>query len=261
MNPLFRSVHAVMARRILVNFRIRPEVAVPLLPAPFRPRLVHGWALAGICLIRLTDLRPAWLPRLCGLSSENAAHRLAVEWTGQGETHEGVFIPRRDTNSWINQLAGGRLFPGIHHRAQFQCAQGGSSFDVELHRQDGSAHGHVLARLADAWPADSVFASLAQAVAFFQSGGCGWSPTRDRHAVEGVELCASDWTMLPLAVECAESSFFADPRRFPRGSVELDSALLMSGIAHEWRARGPLDPGPAASPGRHHRLAAHFEMT
>lgn len=51
------------------------------------------------------------------IHSENAAHRIAVEWDFEGKTFEDVYIPRRDTNSFFNTLVGGRLFPGIHHRA------------------------------------------------------------------------------------------------------------------------------------------------
>ena len=73
-------MNAVVERRLLVNYRLQPEVAARLLPSPFRPQLVAGWAVAGICLIRLGALRPAPLPAAAGLRSENAAHRFAVEW-------------------------------------------------------------------------------------------------------------------------------------------------------------------------------------
>jgi len=119
MNALIPAVNAVMARRILVNFRVRPDVVAKLLPPTFQPRLANGWALAGICLIRLEDMRPAGCRGWCGVASENAAHRIAVQWTENGRTREGVFIPRRDTNSLLNRIAGGRLFPGVHHPAAF----------------------------------------------------------------------------------------------------------------------------------------------
>ena len=89
------------------------------LPAPFRPKLVAGWGMAGICLIRLAGMVPAFLPLPCGLASENAAHRIAVQWDENGFVREGVFIPRRDTNALLNRLAGGRLFPGAHQAAKF----------------------------------------------------------------------------------------------------------------------------------------------
>ena len=71
------TVRGVIDRRVLVNFRVDPERLAMVLPAPFRPQLFAGYGIAGICLIRLKQLRPRFLPAFTGLSSENAAHRIA----------------------------------------------------------------------------------------------------------------------------------------------------------------------------------------
>lgn len=111
-------LHGLIRRRLLVNFRVDAEVMRRFLPWPFRPKLHRGHAIAGICLIRLEQIRPAWPPRFCGLSSENAAHRIAVQWDDpSGKSREGVFIPRRDTGSWLNHFAGGRIFSREHQWA------------------------------------------------------------------------------------------------------------------------------------------------
>ena len=112
-------IQGVIRRRILANFRIDPEVMQREIPARFRPKLQNGWAVAGICLIRLEHIRPKRLPEIVGLNSENAAHRVAVIWDEAGDAREGVFISRRDTNSQINHLLGGQIFPGEHHAAHF----------------------------------------------------------------------------------------------------------------------------------------------
>ena len=53
---------------------------------------------------------------MVGMTSENSAHRIAVEWDDEeGVVKEGVFVPRRDTDSRLVALAGGRIFPGMHH--------------------------------------------------------------------------------------------------------------------------------------------------
>jgi hypothetical protein len=88
-----------------VNYRVDADVAARLLPAPFRPKLANGYAMAGICLIRLNRLRPAFIPLPVGIGSENAAHCFAVEWERGGQRLEGVFIPRRDTNSRLNAIS------------------------------------------------------------------------------------------------------------------------------------------------------------
>ena len=118
------SLEGIIRRRMLVNFRVDPNVMKALLPAPFRPKLHHDYAIAGVCLIRLEKIRPEGLPEFLGISSENAAHRVAVEWTDPaGELREAVYIWRRDTGSWLGRLAGGRLFPGEHHAAKIRSSR------------------------------------------------------------------------------------------------------------------------------------------
>src|SRR5947209_6404053 len=120
-------IEGLIRRRILVNFRVDPDVVQNQLPSKFKPKLHHDKAIAGICLIRLEHIRPKFLPSIAGISSENAAHRIAVTWTDDaGMQKEGVFIPRRDTGSWLNHLLGGRLFPGEHHLADFKANDGDS---------------------------------------------------------------------------------------------------------------------------------------
>lgn len=257
MNIIFSSVRAVMTRRILVNYRVRPDALPPLLPSPFRPKLIDGWGLAGICLIRLEHMRPAFLPSALGVSSENAAHRIAVEWTEGETTREGVFIPRRDTDSLLNRLAGGRLFPGVHQAARFKSREANGRFEVDLRSRDGRTKVHVAAHVSESWPKGSLFASLEDASAFFQGGCCGWSPGTNGRDLEGVELRTDQWTMQPLAVDEVESSFFADRARFEPGSMEFDSALLMRDIPHSWHA---LDSHGGSDRRRHHGSSALFEL-
>ena len=109
------TIQGVIRRRILANFRVEPAVMQRQLPPRFRPKLHKGFAVAGICLIRLEHIRPQRMPEIIGLSSENAAHRVAVLWDEDNESREGVYISRRDTDSQINHLLGGRVFPGEHH--------------------------------------------------------------------------------------------------------------------------------------------------
>src|SRR4051812_5910246 len=113
-------IQGVIERRMLVNYRVRPDALRAILPPPFRPKLVNDdWGMAGICLIRLAQIRPRGMPQILGMTSENAAHRIAVEWDTDEGVSEGVYIVRRDSSSRFNALAGGRLFPGVHHHAEF----------------------------------------------------------------------------------------------------------------------------------------------
>ena len=252
-------IQGLIARRILVNYRVRPEVARLFVPPPFRPRLVGGFALAGVCLIRLENLRPRFLPAALGIDSENAAHRIAVEWDDGGVLRQGVYIPRRDTGSPLNRLAGGRLFPGTHHPAAFRVLDDGDRIELEMRSLDGAVSLDLAARVAGEWPAGSVFASLAEASAFFEAGSCGWSPGRGG-CLEGLELRTGSWRAEALQVERIESSFFGDPRRFPPGSVELDCALLLRDLPHQWRALGSLHPSSRWRAGPRRSRSAFFDV-
>ena len=234
------TLRGTIDRRILVNFRIDPEVLAGILPPPFRPQVVDGYGIAGICLIRLKQLRPRLLPSIVGISSENAAHRIAVQWDVDGEQQTGVFIPRRDTSSLLNVVIGGRVFPGEHHRARFEVRENGDHFHVAMDSRDGSAHVRVDGDIAPDLPSDSIFPSVAAVSDFFEAGSLGYSPRASNTHFDALELCSFNWHVDPLAINQVESSFFEDQSVFPAGSVTFDNALLMRGIDHEWHSREPL---------------------
>jgi hypothetical protein len=231
-----QTIQGIIRRRMLVNFFLDPEIARRRLPPGFRPKLHNGFAVAGICLIRLEQMRPKSLPSFLGLGSENAAHRMAVVWDEPaGGIGEGVFVVRRDTNSFINTVAGGQLFPGEYHSADFEVKDTGEEIDFGMKSRDGDVTVRLRARIGSTLPAASQFADLKTVSDFFESGSLGYSATRDNRRLEGMILKTKTWRIEPLDVEAVYSSYFADERIFPAGSVSFDSALLMRNIEHEWQ--------------------------
>jgi hypothetical protein len=228
-------IKGTIKRRLLVNFRADPDVVQRFLPQPFRPKLHKDRSLVGICLIRLEQIRPSGIPGAFGLSSENAAHRIAVTWPDKaGVEREGVFIPRRDTGSFLNRIAGGRIFPGEHQAARFSVVDSGGRIQFVMQSLDGIVSVRVVGSDTDSFPASSCFSSLGEASAFFEGGSLGYSVTRDGERLDGLLLRTIDWRIRALAVSDVYSSFFGDRERFPDGSVEFDHALIMRDVPHEW---------------------------
>ncbi len=234
-------IEGLIDRRVLVNYRVSPDGLSRILPPPFEPKLVNGWGIAGICLIRLKHIRPKGFPAWVGIGSENAAHRIAVQWRRNGQDHEGVYILRRDTSSRLNALAGGRLFPGVHHHARFDVDESGDAIRIEMHSDDGEVHLAVEDKPSEHLPKSSVFTGLADASRFFELGSLGFSQAADGRSLNGLELRTMNWRAEPLEVGRIESSLFDAGSLFFGGSAEFDSALLMRGIEHEWHARGALE--------------------
>jgi hypothetical protein len=247
---LIDTIHGIIDRRVLLNYRLDPAILQQVLPPPFQPKLYRGFGVGGVCMIRFKQLRPRHIPAWLGVASENAAHRIAVQWDQDGELREGVFIPRRDTNSWFNSALGGRIFPGIFQKSHFETQESDSNVSIRIVRTDGgteiSFDGHIAKQL----PASSIFPSLEAAAGFFSLGATGYSATRTEGHYHGMELRSTNWAVEPLIVDDAQSCFFNDQQRFPPGSVELDCALLMRGIEHEWHSRPDLylsSTGPTLS--------------
>jgi hypothetical protein len=233
-------IHGTIDRRILVNFRVDPDILARILPAPFKPKLINGAGMAGVCLIRLKQVTPQFVPTSLGLNSENAAHRIAVTWEQDAKTFQGVYVPRRDTSSHMSHLLGGRLFPGIQHHAHFSVIENEDRYHIALDSDDGDTHllveGHTSLELAGG----SIFGSLQAASDFFEAGALGYSASAEPGRYDGLELHSFNWKVEPLAVEKVESSFFTNPNLFPEGSIKFDCALLMRNINHEWHGRESL---------------------
>ena len=232
------AMASVIERRLLVNYRLDPEAARRVLPPGMRPDLANGYAVGGICLIRLARLRPAALPARLGLRTENAAHRIAVVWDGPQGPVRGVYIPRRDTSSRFTALAAGRVFPGEHHHARFDVDESAERLRVSFRGADAATHVAVEVELATdgVLRRSKLFDDLAAASDFFRDAPAARSARTSGPELDAVTLRTSAWSLQPTTPVAVESSFFADPARFPSGSAELDSALLMRDIPAVWTA-------------------------
>ena len=235
------GIASTIDRRLLLNYRIDPDIAQRQLPAPFRPQLVGGSAVGGICLIRLIELRPVGAPAFVGLRTENAAHRFSVEWDDAAGTHRGVYIPRRDTSSRLTAALGGRLFEGTHHRARFDVADDGDRVSIRV-RGEGSLMIDVAASAARTFESE-LFGSVAEASTFFREACVGYSPNQRRSDLEGMRLECARWEASALHVDEIHSSVFGDPQAFPPASITFDSGIVMRSLPVRWHSAGRLAAG------------------
>jgi hypothetical protein len=229
------TIQGVIDRRMLINFTADPAIVQGLLPDPFRPKIYKGKAIVGICLIRLKNIRPKGFPAITGIGSENAAHRIAVEWTENGKTREGVYIPRRDSSSILNKLAGGRIFPGKHFLAKFDVREADGHYHIAFKSSDNTSISVDAEKTSDL-EKGSIFETLNNASAFFEKGATGFSPKKNQ--LEGITLHTFNWLVEPLHVTAVYSSFFQNKNIFPEGSIKFDNALLMTEVKHEWHTVG-----------------------
>lgn len=225
------SLAGTIRRRMLVNYRVDPAVMRTLVPEPFALRLVDGYAITGMCLIRLERMRPTFAPGDAGFASESVAYRTRVV----GADGPAVFIARRTTASRLQAAAGGRLFPARFAHAQIEAVDDGNRLAIDVRPSAGESEVHVAAHEIDLLPGGSAFGELRAASDFFETGPVGWT-CRPDGGFDGVELRTGPWRVRPLAVDDLAAAYFDDRARFPAGSIAFDSALVMREVAHEWHA-------------------------
>ena len=220
-------------RRILINYRVRPDVVKTLLPPHLEPLVVNGYASAGICLLRLKDIGIKHLPKLLRITSENAAHRFLVTYTENGNQVQGVYIPRRDTDSSMNVLLAGKLLSWPHYPATFRSSEGNGRYNVSMESSDQYSSLSIEAELSGEFPTDSMFDSLDHASSVFQSCPIGVSPSTQPEGYKSIRLETKSWKVKPLVVRKLQSSgTFEDRLAFPEQTKTiLITPSLWEGIA------------------------------
>lgn len=223
----------VIRARLLLNYRVDPDVVRGLLPRPFAPLTINGAAVAGTCVIRLEKLRPKNLRWFPSMSFTSVAHRVAVEWRDQAGLQSGVYIWRRLTGSRLVALAGGRVFPGSQSAANVRLHVDGRSV-----RAVAFAGGDtILNGLCERRPnsrGGNLFVDHAARERFFAAGGLGMSPARGGAGYDGMRLEVENWNSALVEAVNVQSSFYDNPDRFPRNAIEFDHAMLMENLDHTW---------------------------
>jgi hypothetical protein len=226
----------IIERRILINYRVDPDVIRKILPYPLKPIIIGGYASAGVCLLKLRDIGLKYTPGFLKINSENAAHRILVQWHEGGQVRCGVYIPRRDTDSKLNVWLAGKVFAWPHYPAQFETEEHNGNYFVSVQSNDHHTNVLVRAKAGGIFPSDSMFRSMEHASDCFQQCSIGYSPSMEPGHYKQMQLKTTGWTVKPLDIQELSSSFFEDTAIFPQGTITFDNALLMENIPHEWHS-------------------------
>jgi hypothetical protein len=238
------TLEGQMNWRIMVNYRAELGILRQYLPAPFVPRSFDGYGMVGVSLLNQKNQRIKGLPKTVGLDSLQVLHRIAVSWTELDETYHGVYVPHRNTNSLVQVLAGGRMYPGLFHIARFRLEESEKGCKLEMKGRN-QMYLKVQGQQTSKFPRESVMRNVETARNFFGGPSLGFSPRYKQMIFDGLELVVEQSKLQPLRIEHLRSSFFEDTSRFPKGSIYFDHALIEKQVAHQWHyQRELLAPRP-----------------
>ena len=237
MLPICPSIEGICERRVIINYRVDPEFIAQQLPHSFAPLIVKDYAIAGICLIRLKEMRPIGFPKQLGFASENAAPRIAVQWTENGKSVTGAYIPKRYSSSSINSSVSSYFFPALFESAHFECIETDDRYKILATSKLDGFRLAVNAHKTNELETGSIFDSTKQASDFIKNAAIAYSPSQRKGRFNAIQLKTYSWKAEPLKLDLLDYNIM---EAFPKGTATFDSALLMLNMKHEWHYAGSI---------------------
>lgn len=240
----FRLTNRAIRSRVLVFYRVEPAVLAALLPAGVRPRVLAGCGVASLCYTRLGPVQSRWLPRGFGSVTDHLAYRVCA-WF---DDEPGAFVVRRETSSWLGARCGEKLLRNDHRRAHFAVDESAFGFSLQVvHEQ--RAELTLRAELAGT-SSSALFGTVHDLERWLADESVVRPHDVIMPEADAVLSDGSSFAPEPLSVFELRSSFFDDPRIFPRGAAVRDGAYRLSPLrSHPDASRARVRPSLALEPG------------
>ena len=223
------GVCGVVERRLLVNYRVELDVLDTVLTDPLRGREVGdtGKGVGSVCITRVEDTRPGFLPESLGVTVEMATHRVYARVEDGGD--HCVYVPWRGVSSRFHALVLSSLLPTDFDSADFLTEDRDGARQVRVD-WDSDVAGVVFRDTdRDTVDDDSVFYSVESASTFLCEAGVEYAMTGDVYT--GVETCPDRTDLKPVEISDERSSYFG------KLGGEFDSAFGMTDVELAWEPR------------------------
>ena len=227
------NIVGVIRHRLLVNRLADPAEVASRLPSGVRPHVTaSGGVIVGCCLIRIDSTRPWPVPKMFGSTLRAAAHRISVETGSEDSPTRAVYVPCRHTDSALPVMVGGRIFPGVHQRAEIDVAQTDRSLAWSVRGRgptpvDGGIDRFDIAVEADVTTETKATSDIAEIVV---GTVLGLSPKRSHGSLEGADMCLADLSAQRVELRTIESDFLDSFET----AVPAES-FLMTDVDVTWR--------------------------
>lgn len=238
----FSIARGVIDRKVIVQYRVDPDVLALQLPEPYRPRLIRGVGVAGVCVFRVRGFHHRLLPTILQNVSENIVYRVGVEWTEDQKLCAGVYTLRQETSSLLKSTLERRTSWGTRlFHAHIRVDDHEGTYRIAACSRDAQFRLLIQAQLQREFTAHSVFRSAEDAAEFLERQfEASVNPDDSRPTVLGTRHATGldeynvGWHVEPLAIQQLVTEFFDDTARFPAGAIQFDCAVVASSVQPAW---------------------------
>jgi len=235
----------------LVNFALRPDILASRLPDHVRPDVHDGWSYLSIVIAKMERMRPAFLPRVFGITYSQVVYRAVVLCARE----RGVYFLRSDADSALMVLAGNALtFFRFHHAdATWSFAPGITRFSLRPRLGDaaGIDAEYDLADAKNQMPSTSRFATLDHAQSFLTELYVAFGTKRRDGTVNAVRIQRNDWRSMIVRDLVGSYEAMKSGVLFGPDQAELDSIFYVERLDYQWHRGVAVDgrvPHPSVRP-------------
>jgi uncharacterized protein YqjF (DUF2071 family) len=220
---------------LLVNFAFPPDVLRELLPVSIEPDVRDGEAYVSVVIADMDRMRPAFLPRLFGVTYTQVVYRAVVRHRGE----RGVHFLRSDADSRVMCALGNWLTFFRFHHARVRWRREGEilGFDLEPTRPGPEPAGiharYDLSGASHALRPSSAFRSLPEATAFLVELFSAFARPGDGRGTTRVRVERGTWDVLVVDDLRAEYPYMQSRRG------RLDSVFLVRDVPYRWHRLEP----------------------
>ena len=219
----------------LVNMAMSPETLAHVLPPPLEPDLFDGRAFLSVVIADMERMRPAFLPRLCGITYQQVVYRAVV----RHGPRRGVYFLRSDADNPFMATMGNLLSFFPFHTARILRTKGAGlqHFDLVAHPADhADIHATFdVARGTRRVPDGSCFPDMDVAQQFLVELYTAFRPSSDGLRVDSVDIRRGTWNITMVDHDRDRFDFMSGSRAFPAGSTTIDSVIYVEDIEYYWQ--------------------------
>lgn len=231
-------VKAHLAASLVLTYAIPEDVVRPLLAPGLQLDTYRGFGFLAIAMVETRDLRPAFLPAVCGLNFFLAGYRIFARYqTPAGRTLRGLRILRSDTDRRSMQVLGNMLTHYGYELSRCKVSRTDSSMTVEIRTPKGDADLQVEADITKepaSPPPNSPFPDLREARKFAGPLPFTFDYEKESHSMIRVEGVRQDWSPRPVSVKVGRNTFL-EKERFRSSGAILANAFYLEDVPYAWK--------------------------
>lgn len=235
----FRIIHPLpmktrFRRCVLANFEMSPETLAARLPDHLTPDIHHGKSFVSVVVAEMEKMRPAFLPRLAGITYNQVVYRAVVKCGDE----RGVTFLRSDADNTFMVTGGNLLTFFRFHRADAHWRIDESAVEFELTPRDDAVAAIKLSldktTMSSEMPTGSGFRDLSEAQSFLTELYLAFGQQRAGGRVETVRVERSPWNGRVCHDRAARYDAMTGGVLFGTDETRLNSVFLVEGLDYHW---------------------------